>query len=59
MVYTIYLDGILHSAFEDSILGFEKAVNAFINLKRRHKNDGKRVRLYGVSGELIKDTLKK
>lgn len=56
MEYKIYLDGKLHSTFENSILGFEKAANAFINLKHRHKNDGKRVRLYGVSGELIKDT---
>ena len=54
MEYKIYLDGKLHSRFEDSVLGFEKAANAFINLKRTHKNDGKRVTLYGVSGEIIK-----
>lgn len=56
MEYKIYLDGKLHSTFENSILGFQKAANAFINLKRRHKNDGKRVTLYGPSGNIIKDT---
>ena len=56
MEYRIYVGGNLHSTFEDSVLGYQQAANAFINLKRRHNKDGMLVTLYGVSGELIKDT---